>query len=402
MNSFLLTAAAMLAVSVGQVQLKDGRTIDGRIIAANQDVVVVNVSGEEQSFGRDEIRNLIVTDEDQSISQRPAVRLQLRDNSIIHAKSILVTGGSAEVTAQKLKLKIPVAQIRYVRFGTEKEKDKRWDEILTRNPTADSIVVQGPDDLEALEGVLGDVSAPHVAFEFDGDVIDVKRQKVDGFVYYSAKKIDYPQAPCIVHTTNNSVIQAETLVMKDGASMSVKSQNGISFQLPFDAVRRIEYSDTNTVFLSDLDPESFSWRPAFSVGTPLPELQELYRPTRDVNFFGEPLSIQPNQVSSNRETFAKGISVQSQTRVTYRLAGEFRRLQALAGIDARLLPHGNVELKLIGDGNVLFSTQISGTSDAIGIDVDLVTIKRLTIEVNFGDNSNAGDHLNLCNARLSK
>ena len=44
MNSFLLTSVAILSVGAGQVELRDGRTLDGQIVEANQDVVVVDLA----------------------------------------------------------------------------------------------------------------------------------------------------------------------------------------------------------------------------------------------------------------------------------------------------------------------------------------------------------------------
>lgn len=402
MNSFLITAVSILSVGGTQVQLKDGRTIEGGVVRATQETVVVEAPGEQLRLSRDEVRNVVVAGNSQDIPRRGLFRLQLRDDSVLFAKTIRINGNTAVVSTEGIELTFPVAQIHYVRFGVEEDKDERWIEILARDPTADSIVVQGPDELESLEGVLGDVSATHVTFEFDGDSIDVKRKKVEGFIFYAARKVEYPQAPCIVHTGRGSRLRAESLNWTSGESCSITTQNGIPISLPAEAIQRIEYFNTNTVFLSDLEPENFSWRPAFFVGSPLPELEALYRPTRDVSFLSEPLVIRPRQADRVARIFKKGISMTSQTKVTYRLAGEFRRFQALAGIDEAFLPQGNVVLRLMGDGNLLFSAQISGTSDAIGIDVDLVSVKRLTIEVDFGDNSSSGDHLNLCNARLSK
>ena len=45
---------------------------------------------------------------------------------------------------------------------------------------------------------------------------------------------------------------------------------------------------------------------------------------------------------------------------------------------------------------------ISGKDDARSIELDLTGVKRLTILVDFGEQLDIGDHLLLCNARLTK
>ena len=72
------------------------------------------------------------------------------------------------------------------------------------------------------------------------------------------------------------------------------------------------------------------------------------------------------------------------------------------GIDDRVGNLGSVELMIRGDNRELYSGKIAGKDEPIEIDADLAGVRRLTILVDFGDDLDVADHLNLCEARIVK
>ena len=88
--------------------------------------------------------------------------------------------------------------------------------------------------------------------------------------------------------------------------------------------------------------------------------------------------------------------------LVYLLTEDFRRCQALVGIDDRVREGGNVRLVISGDDKELFSQAITGHDEPFPLDLDITGVKRLKIVVDFGDELDIADHLNLCEARLTK
>ena len=88
--------------------------------------------------------------------------------------------------------------------------------------------------------------------------------------------------------------------------------------------------------------------------------------------------------------------------MTYRLSGDFQLFQSLVGIDPALGENGHVELVVIGNGKQLHRSTITGKDQASESKIDLQGATRLTILVDFGEQLDIGDHLLLCNARLTK
>ena len=78
---------------------------------------------------------------------------------------------------------------------------------------------------------------------------------------------------------------------------------------------------------------------------------------------------------------------------------------AVAGIDdrvrySRIPPH--VRLIISSEEKTLFDREIAADDEAISIDLDLRGVQRLIILVDFGENGDVADHLNLCDARITK
>ena len=53
MSFLLLTAVAVLSTGSFQVQLRDGRSIEGQVVEASVDLVVVDAAGEQLRFAGD-------------------------------------------------------------------------------------------------------------------------------------------------------------------------------------------------------------------------------------------------------------------------------------------------------------------------------------------------------------
>jgi hypothetical protein len=160
-------------------------------------------------------------------------------------------------------------------------------------------------------------------------------------------------------------------------------------------VVRIDFSQGKIVYLSDLEPESLVWTPYFGSGEEPPALARFFGPREDRGLDPGPLELDGRQ-------YAKGLALHSRTSLVYRLPGRFRRFKATVGIDDRVRPQGNVRLVIRGDDRVLWEAALTGTGPAQPVDLDLRGVRRLGILVDYGDDLDVADHLNLCDARIVK
>ncbi len=100
--------------------------------------------------------------------------------------------------------------------------------------------------------------------------------------------------------------------------------------------------------------------------------------------------------------YGKGLALHSRTEIVYRLPGRVPAVSGRRGNRRRGAPGGKVRLVVRGDDKVLFEAVVAGSDAPQPVDLDLAGVRRLTILADFADGPNVGDHLLLCNARLSK
>ena len=61
-----------------------------------------------------------------------------------------------------------------------------------------------------------------------------------------------------------------------------------------------------------------------------------------------------------------------------------------------------MRLSIFGDDRPLLETEIAGDQPPQPIQLDIAGVKRLKIVVDYGQNLDTGDWLNLCDARIVK
>jgi len=87
----------------------------------------------------------------------------------------------------------------------------------------------------------------------------------------------------------------------------------------------------------------------------------LFQPRVDRALFGGPLQLprEANGRATPAWPYAKGLAIHSRTKIVYRLPREFRSFSAIAGIDSRVRPAGNVRL-VSGDWNRAYLDEMEG------------------------------------------
>ncbi len=170
--------------------------------------------------------------------------------------------------------------------------------------------------------------------------------------------------------------------------------------LPIAHVQSIDFGSSSSIYLSDLEPDQLKWTPFLQVKELDEELRQLFRPRRDRTFRGSKLRLKMTDGPS--QEYNKGLSMHSRTELVYRLAGEYRQFAAFAGLEPTLADSGSVTLVISADGAERWRREITANADAIPIDLDVTGVNWLTLLVDYGQQGDVADQLNLCDARLVK
>ena len=391
--------AALLAAPQFDVQTLGGETASGTIVGLNDaELVIEQMDGKKQLALKDLLG--AVSQEKPLSTVRPTVLVELNDGSRLAATDFQSLGGNAKIEVSgDAAREVPVKSLRWVRFVDAAEKseklDAQWNEIVAGKPAGDLLVVRKKGAIDSTDGVVGDVSAETVGFTLDGDKIDIKRPKVEGIVFVQPAGDDLPDAVCTVIDSHGSRYRASNFKL-EGDSLEISTPAGLKTTLPLASVAQFDFSAGKVQFLSDLETESFTYEPYFGLEQPLATLNEFYRLRRDIGLEKNPLSL-------DGRTYRKGIALHSRSVVVYRLPGKYRLFKAVAGIDdAARDGGGNVALEVKGDGKSLWKGSVRGNEAAQALEIEVTGVKRLEIVADYGEGQDVADHLDLCEARVTK
>ena len=333
---------------------------------------------------------------------KAAVSVRLADGSQLVGSGYEVAKGEATlILASGGELKIPAKSIAWVRFpdlAAAENLDAEWTDLLASQASgrqaADLIVIRKKGSIDYLEGVLGDISVGEVAFELDGQTVPVKRPRVEGLFYYRAKAASLPEAICEVTDAHGARLQARSIELA-GEALRVVTPSGLPVTVPLASVAVLNFSADKVRYLSDLEAEGVKYTPFIGSVEDLPSHVDFFKPRRD-------LGLEQNPLRLDGKTYAKGLAMHSRTSTSYRVPEKFSRFEAVVGIDDSVRDGGHVQVTISGDAKTLWEANIAGNEAAKPVSVDLTGVKKLEIKVDFGDDLDVADHLDLAEARFTK
>jgi hypothetical protein len=241
---------------------------------------------------------------------------------------------------------------------------------------------------ETVEGTIESLGEDKVAFRSPAlGQLDVPFDRIRFLVF--AREAAAAEPPlkgvvAIVQTDDGSVLPGRLGPLADG-KLAFEPAFGGRLSLDLARLLRIEFRGGRLVYLSDLEPAEVKETPYFDL---------VWRHRRDASVDGHPLRLGPN-------AYRKGLGVHSRCELTYALDGAFRRFAADVGLDEEIGDKGNVDIRVLVDGQVKLERKgLTGREDPLRLDLDLTGAKRLTLLCDFGAELDICDHLDWGNARL--
>jgi hypothetical protein len=375
-----------------QVSTLDGRTLDGQIESINGEAVVVRSAGGDVTIKNAELASLSLKEPSPARGEKPAAWVQLIDGARLPAAGFLSKDDKATITLPDgTQLALSAKQVLSVRYSKLDEPDA---EPAKTEATGDILAVRKRDTVDFLEGVIGNVTKEAVHFTVDGQSIPVNPARVDSLVYARRASEDETPPVCVVEETTGARLPAKSIKL-EGGKVKLVLLSGGSVDRPLDSVRRLDFSAGKLAYLSDLKPESVQWTPFFDLGKQSQALARFLGPRFD-------RGREESLMRLDGKAYKKGISLTSRTELVYKLPARAKRFQALAGIDDNVGDLGSVQLIISGDGRQLFSGTVAGKDSPLALDLDLAGVRRLSILVDYGDDMDVADHLDLCEARIVK
>ena len=316
-----------------------------------------------------------------------AADVRLTDGTRLRATNFASNGIEASIAHPQLgTLKLPMTVVQSVRFAVPDAKvDAAWSQLLDKTPKKDQVAVRKGDVLDHLDGVIGSLDETSVKFQLDGDEIPVKRERVFGLIYARRENVS-SKAVAAVDLSSGDRLAAK-VVSFDGEAWKVKLASGTEVTVPMPLVQTVDFSLGKIAYLSNLEPRDVKYTPFFDF---------VWEYRRDRSLDGKSLSL-------GNKVYAKGLALHSLTVLKYRLGGDYRRFQAVMGIDDDIRVAGNVDVVIKGDGRPLFKGAARVNQPPQPLDLDVTGVVELEITVDYGDDKlDIGDRLHLADAKVVK
>ncbi len=328
-------------------------------------------------------------------------------NDFQATRSLAKLGIDLPEPADQMTIQLPVRHVASVRLQEfEPAIEEQWEQIRSQNLPSDVLVIVSPrvKSLDGVEGVLGDITTEKVQFEYDGSSTRVDRAKVAGWFYFRKDSSTQPEPRCILHG-RSGLRGAVSDVRLTGQTLDITTSDGTKLNWPLADLQFADFSAGKILYLSDLAPASERWTPLVGLSPSAESVAKYGRVRLDQSAFGGPLTLlvdgSPN-AARGVKSFSKGVAIRSRTELVYRLPSGFKQFIAIAGIEPATNSTGDVRAIIYGDDRPLFDADIAGDRAPREIKLDIAGAKRLKVVVDFGQNLDTGDWLNLCDARLIK
>ena len=343
-----------------------------------------------------------------------AIAVGLTDGSELPAAAFTVTDRRAELAATAgFEATLPVSAVRSVRFRPAPAAAREaWRALGESEPARDLLVIAKGDSLDRVEAAVGTVTAETVSVELRGRTVPLPRTNANfvGVVFARPRfPSDAAGDTAAVRLVGGGTLNAAAVSLEDrspgdgspgdGAGLSVTLAAGPELRVPLSAVASIDYSGGKIRYLSEFPTRAESTEDLyrFEGSGPIDPNWEIWR---NRNPHGDPIRL-------GRRDFDRGLCVHSRTELRWRLAGQFRRLRGVVGIEAIRAPRGDADLTIVGDGVELLRRPVVGTEPPFEIDVEVAGVRDLQLIIGFGSDGEAlfpgmGDWVGLGDLRVTK
>ena len=405
----LVLSAAAPAVDV-QVKLLRGSDLKGALVSAAADQLTLGTPSGERKLAANELRSVEFPQQNTE-SEKPRVWIELLDGSRIAASGVSLAAGKATIEligGDKLP-ELPARAMRAIRFSDEEKLDQPWNEILSATRAGDLLVLRKQATreveengstktmmtltLDELEGTVLQVGADLVGFNFDGDKVDVKREKLEGIVFFQPVKRELPPAAIRMKDVAGSDWHLRTVELQGDALVGT-TPAAVAVRLPLAQVKRLDFSAGNEALLAELPIETSSASAAL--------LPKGLSPAA-ADWFGPAIGKRPGAAPAIGSTSVATVGLTGASSVTYRVPEGFKTFHADVLLVTKPGTGSNVEVVVLGDGKPLATQQLNaaGERKPLALEVNVTGVRRLTLQTNT-ESQGLGALVDFQEARFTK
>lgn len=383
------------SLQAGEIRTIDGANHIGEITSLDSSEVKLR-SGEGDkitSFPLKEVISIDWNNAARNVTRVPYLKVKLIDGTLVYcltlemkAKQIellLINGHRWTVTFDQVHAIVCDAQ--------DTASLAAFEALEAERPKEDVIRVQSREgnNIEPYQGLIQEANAQGTRLVFkavgldQASNIDVARLR--GLYFHRSNVGVGPQAIARIYDAFGNCFTA-TAWQWGKSDCTLTTQLGKQLVLPNSTITKMDLTPGKLVYLSDLEPLKVEESPI---------LADLFRYRKDKNLEGGPLSV-------GRRIYEKGLALHSRTILEYDIKG-YSSFRCTLGLDDAMAGSAHALVRIEGDDKVLLSTNINSRENKPQqVNVDIKGLQKLRIVVDYGEDLDLGDHINLADARLIK
>jgi hypothetical protein len=365
-----------------QIGLLDGTRIDGSLQTIQASTLVMAGNGEKTT------RQTIMLDQVLRIDFAPTsptptpIRVRMVDGTGFGCDDVHTGKEEAFFKRGTENLTVSLSGVAAILTSKIPHEQADWQANALVTRRNDRIVIARENRRLVLDGTLHSIGPEKLLFSLDGDELPINRNRLRA-CYFSHQKSEFVPV-AVVTERNGDTWHAREFAWKKGAEL--RTPTGIIRHVPIKDLASINFAAARITYLSDLEPSLMSHTPAFDHPWPM---------LKDRNALGSPIEL-------DNKRFSKGLVLHSRTLVEYALAGKYSRFLADIGIEAHAGRLGDCPVRILADGQELWSRRLRAGAKAISVSLNISRVQKLRLEVDFGAGLDAGDHAAFGDARVVK
>jgi hypothetical protein len=411
MPVFRTLVALCLCASLGmgaELRTLAGTTVTGEVVSIDDKTITIKSEGGDKVATP--LLSVLQLDLQHDVpaldSGTKYTDVALADGSLLHCRAVRIKNKEFELELLSgQKLTVPVAAISHVLNDAQDQKTRdQWKEIVAKKGERDILAIKAEGEINRVEGTFGDGDEKNQTIAFDvkqtGQTVHPNLGKVHGVIIVRKPDENAPETLCKVFDTGNNILAAAKITLGE-SSFVVTTVSGAKIEYPKagkveegkPAVARLDFSSGRLAFLSDIDPVRIVEKS--NTGR-----IDHYRRNKgleggDIRFAAEPGQSAP-------PTFAKGLAIHAHTELVYDLGGQFKKFDALLGVDESVEGDSDVRVTIEADGKELFAERVKRGDKPKPVKLEVKDVKELRIVVRSSDLLDFGNQVALAEARVSK
>lgn len=412
----LLAAVSVARASAADnvsVQLLRGETLTGELVAVSAEKITIALGGNEQTLPAPEVLAVEFAQPKEE-AEKPRIWIELLDGSRLNAASVALAAGKAtiELPGGDRLTDVSPRAIRAIRLNNPDDPQvaDAWSEILAAKRSGDVLVLrktatrtveEGGQSksvttvtLDELEGSVLQITDAAVKFDFDGDKVDVKREKLEGIIFFQPVKRELPAASLRLIDIAGSEWRLRTLDLKAG-QLTASTPAGVNLELPLARVKRLDFSAGNVAMLAQLPMEASESTSALLPKGLSPAALDWFEPVAGKR---------PGRLTKGPAPSTSAVALTGKSLATYRTPEGFQWFRAGLVLAGKQGTGSDVEVLILGDGKPLAKQQLLATAERkpVLIEVDIKGVRRVTLQTVPLSGQGLGALVDFQDARFTK